>query len=125
MCVGPRPCVNKKSLAPSFLSKFCLLRPARVPGAWRDREVGVQLDLGMPKPSKPPQNLKPWLGVWTESRNDDESYNRVLGASGIPWAVRKLLRKFTAQREFALPPNKPLLIRSKMLTGACSDHTNS
>jgi hypothetical protein len=85
----------------------------------------LELGLAMPKPSKPPNDLKPWLGVWIESRCDDESYNRVLGASGVPWAVRKLLRKFTAQREFALPSNKALLIRSKMLTGACSDHTNS
>ena len=109
-----------------FSAKFVGWSPhARGGALWRDREVGVQLDLGMPKPSKPPQSLKPWLGVWTESRNDDEAYDRVLGASGVPWAVRKLLRKFTAQREFALPPNKPLLIRSKMLTGARSDRTNS
>ena len=86
---------------------------------------GVELDLGMPKPSKPPKDLKPWLGVWIESRIDDEAYNRVLEASGIPWPIRELLAKFTAQREFALPPGKPLLIRSKMITGACSDHTNS
>ena len=85
----------------------------------------MELDLEMPKPSKPPKDLKPWLGVWTETRVDDEAYNQVLGASGVPWAVRKLLGKFTAEREFALPSNKPLLIRSKMLTGACSDHKNS
>ena len=89
------------------------------------RELGVELDLGMPKPSKPPKNLEQWLGVWIESRIDDEAYNRALEASGIPWPIRELLAKFTAQREFALPPGKPLLIRSKMITGACSDHTNS
>ena len=82
------------------------------------RRVGVELDLGMPKPSKAPKNLRPWLGVWIESRIDDEAYNRVLEASGMPWPIRKLLAKFIAQREFALPPGKPLLIRSKMITGA-------
>ena len=91
----------------------------------RPIRVGVELDLGMPKPSKPPKNLEPWLGVWIESRIDDEAYNRVLEASGIPWPIREVLAKFTAQREFALPPAKPLLIRSKMITGACGGLTNS
>ena len=89
------------------------------------RSPASSVDLGMPKPSKPPENLKPWLGVWIETRIDDEAYNRALEASGIPWPIRELLAKFTAQREFALPPGKPLLIRSKMITGACSGHANS
>ena len=113
----------KLCLAPWW--RRCLSRTSA--GALRalSRELGVELDLGMPKPSKPPKDLNPWLGVWIETRIDDEAYNRALEASGIPWPIRELLAKFTAQREFALPPGKPLLIRSKMITGACSDHTNS
>lgn len=105
--------------------KTCSAPSRRVAFLGLPRKGGVELDLGMPKHSKPPKNLKPWLGVWIESRIDDEAYNRALEASGIPWPIRELLAKFTAQREFVLPPGKPLLIRSKMITGACSDHTNS
>ena len=114
----------KLCLAPWW--RRCLSRTsAGVASCALSRELGVELDLGMPKPSKPPKDLNPWLGVWIETRIDDEAYNRALEASGIPWPIRELLAKFTAQREFALPPGKPLLIRSKMITGACSDHTNS
>ena len=71
----------------------------------------------MPQTSKPPEDLSPWLGLWTEARVDDDNYNLVLGASGVPWAVRKLLQQFAAQREFVLPPSAPFLFRSKILTG--------
>ena len=72
----------------------------------------------MPRATKPPKDLKPWLGVWVQTRCEEENCNRVLGASGVPWPVRKLLQQFKAQREFVLPSDKPVLIRSKMLTGA-------
>ena len=113
----------KLCLAPWW--RRCLSRAAASCVCPLSHELGVELDLGMPKPSKPPKDLKPWLGVWIETRIDDEAYNRALEASGIPWPIRELLAKFTAQREFALPPGKPLLIRSKMITGACSGLTNS
>ena len=71
--------------------------------------------------SPPAADLTPWLGLWTEVRVDEESYNRVLGASGVPLVVCKLLRQFSAQREFCLPPGKPLLFRSKMLTGSWNE----
>ena len=69
-------------------------------------------------PTKPPKDLKSWLGGWTEARIDEVNYNLVLSASGISWPVRKLFQQFKAEREFMLPSSKrPLLIRSKMLTG--------
>ena len=73
----------------------------------------------VPPPTTAPADVTPWLGLWTEVRTDEEAYNRVLGNAGVPWAIRKLLQQFAAQREFRLPtPGEPLLFRSKMLTGS-------
>lgn len=72
----------------------------------------------MPKRRARQEDLSPWLGLWTEARVDDGNYNLVLGASGVPWAVRKLLQQFAALREFVLPPSAPFLFRSKKLTGS-------
>jgi hypothetical protein len=73
----------------------------------------------VPPPTTAPSDVTPWLGLWTEVRTDEEAYNRVLGSAGVPWAIRKLLQQFAAQREFRLPtPGEPLLFRSKMLTGS-------
>eukprot|EP00966_Prymnesium_polylepis_P130914 3027840-Prymnesium_polylepis.1 len=71
----------------------------------------------------PPADAIPWLGVWTQARVDDDAYDRVLAASGIPWAVRKLLQSFTAQRELVLPPGKPVLFRSSARIRAKSNNT--
>ena len=49
----------------------------------------------------------------------------MLAASGIPWAVRKLVQTFKAQREFVVRAGQPFLVRSKTLTGSweeiCAD----
>merc|ERR1712087_125947 len=65
----------------------------------------------------------PWAGRWTQARTDDESYEAVLSASGIPWAVHKLLQQFSAEREFVVSAGKPFLFRSKMLTGSWNELT--
>jgi len=44
----------------------------------------------------------------------------VLGAQGLPWAVRKFLMQFVAQREF-LEDDDGFLFRSKMLTGSWNE----
>ena len=62
-------------------------------------------------------DLTPWLGVWTQARQEEEAYNRALEAQGLPWAVRKLLQHWVAMREFRREADGALLFRSKMLTG--------
>lgn len=61
-----------------------------------------------------------WLGLWTYNRMEDSEYEAVLEAQGLPWAVRKLLQAFTAQREFVIDETGTFLFRSKMLTGSWS-----
>lgn len=51
---------------------------------------------------------------------EDDSYHHVLGQQGLPWAVRKLLQQFTAQREFLMDVGG-FLFRSKMLTGSWNE----
>ena len=65
-----------------------------------------------------PADLKPWLGLWTYDRMEDADYDRVLAAQGLPWAIRKLLQAFTAQREMVIDENGQFLFKSKMLTGS-------
>ena len=68
--------------------------------------------------TKPQSNLTPWLALWTYSRMDDDAYDKVLAAQGLPWAVRKLLQAFTAQREFVIDDANRFFFKSKMLTGS-------
>lgn len=62
----------------------------------------------------------PFLGLWTYASMDEEQYHHVLGQQGLPWAVRKLLQQFTAQREFCFDADG-FLFRSKMLTGSWNE----
>lgn len=64
--------------------------------------------------------MQPWTGLWTYARLEDEAYEHVLAQQGLPWAVRKLLQAFTAQREFVVD-SEGFLFRSKMLTGSWSE----
>ena len=58
---------------------------------------------------------------------DDENYHDVAGKQGVPWAIRKLLQKFTPQRECKFvqggddQTEKRFLFRSKMLTGTWNE----
>ena len=60
----------------------------------------------------------PFIGLWTYARMEDEQYHAALAKQGLPWAVRKLLQAFTAQREFVVEADGRFLFRSKMLTGS-------
>ena len=68
-----------------------------------------------------PENARPLLGHWTFTRQDDEQYHIVLQTQGLPWAIRKLLQVFVAEREFVLEADGRLLFRSKMLTGSWNE----
>ena len=52
---------------------------------------------------------------------EDEQYHSVLQKQGLPWAIRKLLQAFTAQREMIIDGNGEFLFRSKMLTGSWNE----
>ena len=62
-----------------------------------------------------------FLGLWTYARMEDEQYHSVLQKQGLPWAIRKLLQAFTAQREMIIDGNGEFLFRSKMLTGSWNE----
>ena len=75
-------------------------------------------------PSDP--SASEFLGLWTYTRMDDEAYHAVLAAQNVPWAIRKLLQAFTAQRDFIIDESGQFLFRSKMLTGSWNElHADS
>ena len=63
----------------------------------------------------------PFLGLWTFSRMEDEQYHTVLEKQGLPWAVRRFLQAFTAQREMVIDESGKFLFKSKMLTGSWNE----
>ena len=71
-------------------------------------------------PVSQPRDTAPWIGLWTYARQDDAAYHEILGKQGLPWAIRKLLQQFTAQRQFVMDGDR-VLFRSKMLTGSWNE----